>query len=107
MLAVKVMLYVPAVPAAGVPLSVFVAVLNVTPFGRVPASLIEGVGFPVAVTLKDPPRFTVNVVLFALVIAGAWPVVAKFAVTLCGAFIVMVVEALLGLATLPVHLEKV
>jgi len=32
---------------------------------------------------------------------------AKLAVTLCGAFMVTVVEALLELATLPVQLEKV
>src|SRR5262249_39023773 len=63
--------YVPPVRAAGVPDSTFVDVLNVTPAGRVPASVIVGVGFPVAVTVNDPATPTVNVVLFAEVITGA------------------------------------
>jgi hypothetical protein len=75
LLAVKVSGYVPAVPEAGVPLSVpvpFPLFLNVTPLGSAPVSLSEGVGLPVAVTAKLPAVPTVNVVLFALVIAGAW-----------------------------------
>jgi hypothetical protein len=106
LLAVKVILYVAAVPAAGVPLNTYVEVLNETPLGSAPVSVILGVGIPVAVTGNDPATPTVNVVLLALVIAGAWVGVAKFAVTLSAAFIVMVVEALLELATLPVQLAK-
>jgi hypothetical protein len=74
LLAVKVSGYVPLVPEAGVPLSVpvpFPLSLNVTPLGSAPVSLSEGVGVPVAVTVKLPAMPTVNVVLFALVIAGA------------------------------------
>ena len=71
LLAVKVMWYLAAVPAAGVPLKTFVKALNETPEGSAPASLIVGVGIPVAVTVNDPATFTVNVVLLALVIAGA------------------------------------
>ena len=65
------MLYVVADPAAGVPLNIFVMVLNETPVGSAPDSLILGVGVPVAVTVNDPAAPTVNVVPFALVIAGA------------------------------------
>jgi hypothetical protein len=46
---------------------------NVTPLGSVPVSRSDGVGVPVAVTVKLPAVPTVNVVLFALVIAGAVP----------------------------------
>jgi hypothetical protein len=65
---------VPAVPDAGVPLSVavpFPLLTNVTPLGSAPLSLTDGVGVPVAVTVKLPAVPTVNVVLLALVIAGA------------------------------------
>jgi hypothetical protein len=44
---------------------------KVTPLGSVPVSLSDGVGFPVAVTMKFPAVPTVNVVLFALVMVGA------------------------------------
>jgi hypothetical protein len=91
---------------AGVPASVAVVVLNVTPAGSAPVSVIVGAGIPVAVTEKDAASSTVNVVLVALVIAGACVVVAKFAVTVCAEFIVMVVEALFALATPPVQLVK-
>ena len=47
-------------------------VLNVTPLGNAPVSVRVGAGKPVAVTVKDPAAPTLNVVLFALVIAGAW-----------------------------------
>jgi hypothetical protein len=47
-----------------------VAVLNVTPDGNAPDSLNVGAGVPVATTVKDPATPTVNVTLFALVIAG-------------------------------------
>ena len=43
-----------------------------TPLGSVPVSLRVGIGKPVAVTVKLPAAPTVKVVLFALVIAGAW-----------------------------------
>jgi hypothetical protein len=46
-------------------------VLNVTPLGNAPVSLNVGAGLPVAVTGKVPAVPTVNVALFALVIAGA------------------------------------
>src|SRR6267378_2489101 len=72
LVAVKVSGYVPPVPAAGVPLSTPVATLNVTPPGNVPVSLRVGVGKPVAVTVNEPAVPTVNVVLLALVMAGAW-----------------------------------
>ena len=80
--------------------------MNVIPLGRAPVSEIVGDGMPVAVTANEPAVPTVNVVLAALVIAGACVVAAKFAVTLCGALIGIVVEALFGLATLPVQLVK-
>ena len=70
--AVNVMGYVPPVPAAGVPLSTLVAAVNVTPEGNAPDSDSVGVGDPVAVTLNVPAVPTVKVVLFALVMAGAW-----------------------------------
>jgi hypothetical protein len=65
--AVNVMLNVPL--AVGVPLRV--AALNVTPPGSAPDSAILGVGEPVAVTVNEPATPSVNVVLFALVMAGA------------------------------------
>jgi hypothetical protein len=45
---------------------------NVTPLGRVPVWLNVGTGAPVDVIAKLPAVPTVNVVLVALVIAGAW-----------------------------------
>jgi hypothetical protein len=51
-----------------VPLPLFV---KVTPLGSDPVSLSETVGLPVAVTVNVPAVPTVNVVLLALVIAGA------------------------------------
>ena len=44
---------------------------KVTPPGRAPLSLRAAVGFPVVVTENVPALPTVNVVEFALVIAGA------------------------------------
>ena len=61
-------------PATGVPLRVPVPLplsTNVTPPGRVPVLVNDGVGEPVAVTVNVPAEVVVNVVLFALVIAGA------------------------------------
>jgi len=52
--------------------------LKVIPLGSVPASVRVGVGDPVVVTVKLPAAPTVNVLLFALVIAGA--VSAEFTV---------------------------
>jgi cell division protein FtsL len=49
---------------------------NVTPLGSVPLSLSDGVGVPVVVAVKLPAVPTVNVVLLALVIAGAWSTVS-------------------------------
>jgi hypothetical protein len=65
--AVKVMGNEPL--AVGVPLRV--PALNVTPPGSVPDSAILGVGDPVAVTVNEPATPSVNVVLFALAMAGA------------------------------------
>ena len=59
---------------------------NVTPVGRVPASVIVGVGEPVAVTVNVPAVPTTKVVLFALVMAGAWLTVS---VKLCVAWVPM------------------
>ena len=70
LLAEKVMLYVPAVPVAGVPLITPVAVLNVTPLGSVPLSPSVGVGKPVAVTVNVPGVPSPNVALLALVMTG-------------------------------------
>ena len=64
----------PPVPAAGVPLRTPV-LDNVTPEGRAPVSLNVGAGKPVPVTEKEPAVPTVNVVLFALVIAETWSTV--------------------------------
>jgi hypothetical protein len=85
LLAVIVREYVPPLPDAGVPLSVavpFPLFTNVTPLGRVPVSVTDGVGAPVVVTVKLPAVPTVNVALFALVIAAAWLTVS---VKLCDA----------------------
>jgi hypothetical protein len=74
LLAVMVREYVPPLPAAGVPLNVavpFPLFTNVTPLGSAPVSVSVGVGDPVVVTVKLPAVPTVNVVLLALVIAGA------------------------------------
>ena len=67
--AVNVIGYVPAVPEAGIPLRT--PALKVTPLGNVPDSLMAGAGYPVADTVNNPEEPTVNVVLIALVIAGA------------------------------------
>ena len=45
--------------------------VKVTPLGRLPDSVITGVGEPVVVTVKLPALPTVKVALLALVIAGA------------------------------------
>jgi len=65
---------VPAVPEAGIPLRVPVPLwlsTKVTPLGSAPISVRVGVGVPVVVTENVPAAPTVNVVLLALVIAGA------------------------------------
>ena len=64
------MLKTPAV--AGVPLRTPVDALKVTPLGSAADSLSVGFGKPFAVTVNEPAVPAVNVVLFALVIAGAW-----------------------------------
>jgi uncharacterized membrane protein len=86
LLAVMVSGYVPFVPVAGVPLSVavwFPLLVNVTPLGSAPVSVIVGVGVPVVVTVKVPAPPTVKVVLLALVIAGAWFAALTVSVKLC------------------------
>jgi len=76
LLAVIVREYVPALPDAGVPLSVavpFPLFTNVTPLGSVPVFVSDGFGVPVVVTVKLPAVPTANVVLVALVMLGAIP----------------------------------
>jgi len=58
--------------AAGVPLSTPVFPLNVTPLGSAPVSVKVDAGKPVAITVNVPAVPTLNVVLFRLVIVGAW-----------------------------------
>ena len=75
MLTINVKEYVPPVLGAGVPLKLavpFPLFLNVTPAGNVPVAIRNGVGVPVAVTVKLPATPTVKRVVLALVIAGAW-----------------------------------
>jgi hypothetical protein len=75
LLAVNVIGNVPGVDAPGVSLSVPVPSplsLKLTPLGSEPASLSEGIGFPVVVTVKLAFVPTVKVALLALVIVGAW-----------------------------------
>ena len=55
------------------------------PVGNAPDSLSEGVGVPVAVTVKVPAEPTVKVVLPALVIAGATGVGFTVSVKFCDA----------------------
>ena len=73
--AFTVTMYVPPVPAAGVPESTPVVVLSVTPEGSAPVSEKIGAGKPIAVTVKVPAVPVVNVVVFAEVITGAWLIV--------------------------------
>ena len=73
--AVIVNVYVPAVPAAGVPDNVAVPLLlslNVTPDGSAPVSDNVHVGTPVDVTVKVPAWLTVKVAPAGLVILHAW-----------------------------------
>ena len=65
--------YVPELPAAGLPASVAVPSLlstKITPEGSAPVSLKEGVGIPLAVTVKRLDRPIAKVVASALVIAA-------------------------------------
>jgi hypothetical protein len=69
-----VRLYIPAVPAAGVPLIVavpFPLFRKLTPLGSVPVSVSDGIGVPVVVAVKLPATPTVKVLLFPLVNTGA------------------------------------
>ena len=64
----------PPVPGSGVPDSVAVPSplsAKVTPAGKVPVSLIDGVGLPVVVTVKVAAEPAVKVAVLALVTAGA------------------------------------
>src|ERR1043165_5905866 len=94
----------PPVPAFGVPASVAVPLLllsNVTPPGSAPVSLMiidAPVGKPVVVTLNVPAVPTVNVTLFALVMAGGW---VTTSVKLCVAFGVTPLFAVMGIGELP------
>jgi hypothetical protein len=76
LLAVKVREYVPSVPDAGVPPSAavpFPLSTNVTPVGSAPVSVRDGVGIPVAVTVKLPAVPVASDALLALVIAAPTP----------------------------------
>src|SRR5437016_1771781 len=73
LLAVNVTGKVLPTPAVGIPASFplpFPLSMKVTPLGRAPVSVKDGVGLPVAVTVKVPAVPTTSVILFALVIAG-------------------------------------
>jgi hypothetical protein len=75
LLAVIVRAYAPPVLPPGVPLNVavpFPLFTNVTPPGSAPVCVNEAAGIPVVVTVNVPGEPAVNVVLAALVIAGAW-----------------------------------
>ena len=66
-------------PAAGVPASVAVPLplsTKVTPEGSAPVPVSVEFGNPVVVTVNVPAVPVVNVVLAALVIAGAWSTVS-------------------------------
>jgi hypothetical protein len=68
-----VMGYVPPLKAAGVPLKVAVPLplsVKVTPVGKLPVMLNEGVGEPVLVIVNEPADPTLNVVLLRLVMAA-------------------------------------
>ena len=70
--AVNMMGNVPSI--VGVPLSVPVPLgfaTNITPEGRVPLSLMTGVGKPELVTVKEAEASRTKVALFVLVMAGA------------------------------------
>ena len=56
--------------------------LNVTPFGRAPVSVKEGVGTPVVVTVNVPGVPTIKVALPTLVIVGACEVLFTLRVKL-------------------------
>ena len=50
--------------------------VSVTPLGRAPVSLnVVEVGYPEAITVKEPFVPTVKVVVLALLMAGAWSTV--------------------------------
>ncbi len=91
-------------PAVGVPASVAVPLLllvNVTPAGNAPSSVIDIdalVGTPVVVTVKVPAWLIVKVVLFALVIVGAWFTVS---VKLCVALGAMPLLAVIVIGYVP------
>ena len=70
LVAVKVRLYTPPVPAVGVPLRTPLA--KVTPLGRVPVRLKVGTGKPLAVGVKLPNEPTAKVAALALVKAATW-----------------------------------
>jgi len=78
LLAVMVIIYMPPVPAAGVPESVPVPLplsTNVTPEGSEPVLLRLGLGLPVVVTVRPPAVPVVKVALPPLVIVGRAPTV--------------------------------
>jgi hypothetical protein len=64
--------------------------VNDTPLGKAPLSLRLAVGWPLAVIVNVPAVPTVNVVLLALVMAGAWFTVS---VKLCVALVAVPFEA--------------
>ena len=64
--AVNVTVYVPPVPASGVPANTPLGASNVTPDGNAPDSDKAGAGKPLAVTVNVPADPTVNVVAAGL-----------------------------------------
>ena len=71
LLAVKVRLYTPPVPAAGVPPST--PLVKFTPWGSVPPVWVNvGAGKPLAVGVKLPAEPAAKLVALALVKAAAW-----------------------------------
>ena len=47
--------------------------MKIKPLGSVPASLSDGAGAPVAITVKEPCAPMLKVTALALVMAAAWP----------------------------------
>jgi len=66
---------------------------KVTPLGRAPVSVRAGSGKPVVVIENDPAPPTENVVLAALVIAGAWSTVS---VKVCVALFTLLVALIVS-----------
>ena len=74
LLALKVMVLVPPVPAAGVPEITPVVAFRVRPLGSEPVSILKvGAGKPLAASVNEPEEPTVKVPAVALVKTGVSP----------------------------------